>query len=244
MAGVRLDQLVVQRGLAESREKAQRLIVAGKVRVAGQVAVKPGHTYPEDAPLELEAPERFVSRGGEKLDAALRHFAVEVTGELCVDIGSSTGGFTDCLLQHGARHVIAVDVGRGQLHDRIRRDPRVSVMEGVNARYLDPAAFPDPPTFACVDASFISLTLLLPAVTHLLAGTGRMITLIKPQFEAGRGEVGRGGVVRDAAVHQRVIDKLRAFGTQELGLQWRGCCESPLRGPAGNVEFLAYWTKT
>jgi len=242
MAGTRLDLLVVQRGLAESREKAQRLIVAGKVRVDGQTAHKPGHTYPPESAVAVEAPERFVSRGGKKLEGALQTFNLSVHDAVCLDVGASTGGFTDCLLQHGARLVYAVDVGHGQLHERLRTDPRVVVMDGVNARQLEPAAFPERPTFATVDASFISLKLLLPAVAAVLARPAGLVTLIKPQFEAGRADVGKGGVVRDPAVHQRVVDAVRVFGERKLDLLWQGFCESPLRGPAGNLEFLAYWT--
>jgi 23S rRNA (cytidine1920-2'-O)/16S rRNA (cytidine1409-2'-O)-methyltransferase len=242
MAGIRLDQLMVQRGLAESRERAQRLIRAGKVTVAGQPAAKPGHTYPADAVLALEAPERFVSRGGEKLEGAFQHFHLTVTGEVCLDAGASTGGFTDCLLQHGARRVYAVDVGRNQLHPKLSADPRVTVMDGLNARLLKPAHFPEPPSFATVDASFISLRLLLPALVGVLTPGGRLLTLIKPQFEAGPENVGHGGVVRDAAIHERVLDDVRRFGEREAGLLCQGVCPSPLRGPAGNIEFLAYWT--
>lgn len=237
---LRLDLLLVQRGLVESREKAQRLILANKVRVNGQPARKPGHLHATDSALEIEAPERFVSRGGEKLEAAFQHWNLNVTGLVCLDIGASTGGFTDCLLQHGAARVYAVDVGRGQLHERLRTDARVVVMDELNARHLEPGRFPEPPAFATVDASFISLTLLLPAVRQVLAPHGRLVTLVKPQFEAGRKEVGPGGVVRDPAVHQRVLDTVRAAGEQ-AGFRWNGSIESPLRGPAGNVEFLAYW---
>ncbi|HMP76263.1 MAG TPA: TlyA family RNA methyltransferase [Kiritimatiellia bacterium] len=243
MTRIRLDQLVVQRGLAESREKAQRLILAGKVRVDGQPAGKPGHAIGEETEITIEAPERFVSRGGEKLEAAFVHWQLSVDGETCLDVGASTGGFTDCLLQHGARRVYAVDVGRAQLHARLAADPRVVVMDGVNARHLDAAAFPERPTFATMDASFISLALLLPAVAGVLAPGGRLVTLIKPQFEAGRDEVGRGGVVRDSAVHRQVVDRVRAEGGR-MGFRWHGEIESPLRGPAGNVEFIAYWTRT
>ena len=242
MKRVRLDLLLVQRGLAESREKAQRLVLAGKVRVDGQPAGKPGHTVGEEAELTVEAPERFVSRGGEKLEAAFVHWGLTVDGETCLDVGASTGGFTDCLLQHGARRVYAVDVGHAQLHARLAADPRVVVMDGVNARHLDAAAFPERPTFATMDASFISLTLLLPAVAGVLTPHARLVTLIKPQFEAGRDEVGRGGVVRDPAIHRQVVDSVRAEG-ERLGLTWQGEIESPLRGPAGNVEFIAYWTR-
>lgn len=237
----RLDQLVVQRGLAESREKAQRLILAGKVRVNGQQASKPGHTFDSDAEVTLDAPERFVSRGGDKLEAAFVHWHLHVEGSVCLDVGASTGGFTDCLLQHGAARVYAVDVGHNQLHERLRTDARVVAMDGVNARNLELASFPEAPSFAVVDASFISLNLLLPAVKRVLAPHGHMVTLIKPQFEAGRADVKRGGVVRDPAVHQRVVEHVRGAGEQ-LGFRWEGCIESPLRGPAGNVEFLAYWS--
>ena len=240
----RLDQLLVQRGLADSREKAQRLILAGEVRVAGQVATKPGHDYADDLELTVAQPERFVGRGGLKLEGAFQTFALDVMGKICVDVGASTGGFTDCLLQHGAARVYAVDVGRGQLHWKLRNDPRVVVMDGINARYLRPSQMPEVPAMATADASFISLTLLLPAVKKLLAPGGELITLIKPQFEAGRAEVGKGGVVRDPRIHQLVVERIRAFGVNELGLTWIGVCESPLKGPAGNVEFLAYWKKS
>lgn len=242
MARTRLDQLLVERGLAESREKAQRLIRAGSVTVDGQPAAKPGHLVADDADLAVAQPERFVSRGGEKLLGALAHFSIRPDGEACLDVGASTGGFTDCLLQHGARRVFAVDVGRNQLHPRIASDPRVVVRDGFNARSLAPTALSETPTFCTIDASFISLTLLLPAVSRCLANTARMVTLIKPQFEAGPEDVGRGGVVRDPAVHQRVIERVRAAG-ESLGWRWQGVVESPLKGPAGNTEFLAYWKR-
>jgi 23S rRNA (cytidine1920-2'-O)/16S rRNA (cytidine1409-2'-O)-methyltransferase len=240
---IRLDQLLVQRALAESREKAQRLIRAGEVRVNAQVATKPGHEVAADAAITVAQPERFVSRGGEKLEAAFQAFALAVTGKICLDIGASTGGFTDCLLQHGAARVYAVDVGRGQLHRRLHADGRIVVMDGVNARYLRPADLPEPPAVVTVDAAFISLTLLLPAVKELLVPGGEIVTLIKPQFEAGRAEVRKGGVVRDEAIRRQVVERVRLFGERTLGLRWCGLCESPLHGPAGNVEFLAYWKK-
>lgn len=241
MKAQRLDLALVERGLAESREKAQRLILAGKVRVNGQPATKAGAGVAADAALAVEAPERFVSRGGEKLEAALAAFPVSVAGRLCLDAGASTGGFTDCLLQRGAARVYAVDVGRGQLHEKIRTDPRVIVHDQINARLIEPSLFPEPPTFACVDVSFISLAKVLPAICRCLARPADLVTLIKPQFEAGREQVGRGGVVRDPAVHEQVIDRLRAFGVNELGLRWCGVIPSPLLGPAGNREFLAHW---
>jgi 23S rRNA (cytidine1920-2'-O)/16S rRNA (cytidine1409-2'-O)-methyltransferase len=239
----RLDQRVVELGLAESREKAQRLILAGKVRVNGLVAAKPGRPVAGDATIVTEQPERFVSRGGVKIEEAFTRFGLKVEGLVCLDVGASTGGFTDCLLQRGAARVYAVDVGRGQIHARLRQDARVVVMDRVNARHLKPEQFPERPAFAAVDVSFISLTLILPAVTQVLAGGGHLVTLIKPQFEAGRGKVGRGGVVRDPAVHAEVIERVRSFGVARLGLKWLGVCESPITGPAGNREFLAHWKK-
>ena len=239
----RLDELLVQRGLAESRAQAQRLIGAGAVRVNGHPATKAGHPVPADAALAVDQPARFVSRGGEKLEEAFRRFGLDATGRVCLDIGASTGGFTDCLLQHGAVRVYAVDVGHGQLHWKLRQDARVVVKEGVNARYLGAGDLPEQPTLAVVDVSFISLTKILPAVKELLASGGSLITLIKPQFEAGREQVGRGGVVREAGVRAQVIEAVRKFGTEQVGLEWLGVCESPLVGPAGNVEFLAHWKK-
>jgi len=241
MTKLRLDQLVVQQGLAESREKAQRLIRAGRIRVDGHPQTKPGHEYSEDAKLEAEAAERFVSRGGEKLETAFRAFAWDVQGKVAVDVGSSTGGFTDCLLQHGAAKVYAVDVGHGQLHWKLRQDPRVVVHEGINARMLDAGLFKEPPDVAVVDVSFISIELILPALIKVLSPTARIITLIKPQFEAGRDQVGKNGVVRDPVVHQAVIKRIREFGVNKLGLTWSGLVESAIKGPAGNVEFLALW---
>jgi len=239
--GVRLDQLVVDRGLAESREKAQRLIRAGQVRLQGVPLTKPGRPVDPEGTLTVDAPPPFVSRGGQKLQAAFDAFALDVQGAVCLDVGASTGGFTDCLLQHDAARVYAVDVGKGQLDWRLRNDPRVEVREGVNARYLEADAFDPRPRFACADVAFISLTLILPAMTRTLVPASTLVTLIKPQFEAGRDQVGKGGVVRDPAVHQAVIEKIRRFGTETLGLTWCGCVPSPLKGPAGNTEFLAHW---
>lgn len=239
----RLDLLVVQQGLAESREKAQALIRSGRVRVGGHPQTKPGHLYPDDTQLEVEAADRFVSRGGEKLETAFQLFPINVTGKVAVDVGASTGGFTDCLLQHGARKVFALDVGHGQLHWKLRNDPRVVSHEGVNARQLDPALFDETPEFAVVDVSFISLTLILPALCGILARPAELVTLIKPQFEAGRDQVGKNGVVRDPAVHQEVIERIKRFGETELNLVWSGLCESSIKGPAGNTEFLAWWKR-
>ncbi|MFT5122131.1 MAG: 23S rRNA (cytidine1920-2'-O)/16S rRNA (cytidine1409-2'-O)-methyltransferase [Kiritimatiellia bacterium] len=243
MAKPRLDLLLFERGLVESRELGQRLIRAGKVRVNGQVASKPGQSVAEDVELTVQEPERFVSRGGYKLLGALETFPITLTDRVCLDVGSSTGGFTDCMLQFGARKVFAVDVGLGQLNWRLRNDDRVVVMEQKNARYLTPEELDEVPGFASCDASFISLTKLLPAMTQVLAPGGEMLTLIKPQFEAGREKVGKGGVVRDPQVHQEVIASVRAFGENTLGLTWNDVVTSPLKGPKGNVEFLAWWKK-
>lgn len=239
---IRLDQLVVQAGHAESREMAQRFIRAGEVRVNGQVQTKPGHEFPEDVHLEISTGPRFVSRGGEKLEEAIQHFGIEVKEAICVDIGSSTGGFTDCLLKHGATKVYAFDVGHGQLHWKLRQDKRVISREEFNARYLRPADLPEKPTIVTIDVSFISLTLILSPAAEVLLPGGKIIALIKPQFEAGKEQVGRGGVVRDAAVHQQVIEKVKLFG-ESIGLKFNGVCPSPIKGPAGNIEFLAYFSK-
>lgn len=244
MAKQRLDILLVERRLAESREKAQRLILAGAVRVDGQVADKAGRPCAADALIEVSAGERFVSRGGGKLEAAFAAFPLDVTDKVCADIGASTGGFTDCLLQHRAAKVYAVDVGKGQLDWRLRNDPRVIVKEELNARYLSDRDIPEPFQFAVIDVSFISLTLILPPVKNLIDAGGQIVSLIKPQFEAGKEKVGKGGVVRDPAIHKAVVEQIRQFGTQALSLEWLGLCESPLRGPAGNIEFLAWWRKS
>lgn len=240
----RLDLLLVERGLTASREKAQRLILAGRVYVAGCPLTKAGQLVDAQAAVSVSAPERFVSRGGEKLAYAFVCFGLNVQGQICLDVGASTGGFTDCLLQHGAGKVYAVDVGTAQLHWTLRQNPRVVVMEHVNARYLRPADLAETPALAAIDVAFISLTKILPAVKDIVAAGGGLVTLIKPQFEAGRREVGKGGVVRNPAVRDRVVRDLRVFGEHELGLIWQDVVPSPLEGPAGNVEFLAYWKKT
>jgi 23S rRNA (cytidine1920-2'-O)/16S rRNA (cytidine1409-2'-O)-methyltransferase len=238
----RLDSLVVARGLAESREQAQRLILAGSVRVAGQVATKAGHRFADDAEITVAVRPRFVSRGGDKLEGAFVAFGLDVAGLDCLDVGASTGGFTDCLLQHGAARVIALDVGHAQIHWRISEDRRVTVIEGFNARYLKPADLPYPPRFAVADVSFISLRLILPRLADVLPVGAGLVTLIKPQFEAGRAQAPE-GVVRDPAVRQAVVDAIRGFGTADGRLAWLGVVASPLLGPEGNVEFLAYWKR-
>ncbi|CAG0969850.1 16S/23S rRNA (cytidine-2'-O)-methyltransferase TlyA [Anaerolineae bacterium] len=235
----RLDVLLVERGSADSREAARRLIMAGEVRVNGQVVSKPGQRVSVDAPISLRAAPRFVSRGGEKLDAALSAFGLSVEGLVCADVGASTGGFTDCLLQRGAHKVYAIDVGYGQLDYRLRGDSRVVVMERVNARYLE--SLPEKVSFVCLDASFIPLKLLLPAVIGWLQEQAEVIPLIKPQFEAGRADVGKNGVVRSAEVHARVLHEVLYFA-HESGFGVGGLVRSPLKGPAGNAEFLAWLT--
>lgn len=235
---VRLDVLLVERGLAESRSLAQRLIRTGEVLVAGQLADKPGADVAADADISLKARPRFVSRGGEKLAAALDGFSLNVGGLVAADIGASTGGFTDCLLQHGAVKVYAIDVGYGQLAWELRQDARVVVMERVNARYLE--ALPEPVDVIVSDVSFISLRIVYATAVHWLKPGGMVISLIKPQFEAGREHVGKGGVVRDPAIHRQVLEKVTAE-MAALGLGLRGLMVSPLLGPAGNVEFLGWW---
>ncbi|GAB4453454.1 MAG: TlyA family rRNA (cytidine-2'-O)-methyltransferase [Anaerolineae bacterium] len=229
--------LLCERGLVASRELARRMILAGEVRVDDQLVDKPGARVPVEAEIDLKAAPRFVSRGGEKLAAALDAFDIDVTGRVCADAGASTGGFTDCLLQRGARKVYSIDVGYGQLDYRLRTDPRVVVMERTNARYVE--SLPEPVSLATVDASFISLRLLLPAVWGWLAEPADVVPLIKPQFEAGRRDVGKGGVVRNAAVHRRVLQEVLSAAAA-LGFTVRGLIRSPLTGPAGNVEFLAW----
>jgi 23S rRNA (cytidine1920-2'-O)/16S rRNA (cytidine1409-2'-O)-methyltransferase len=239
----RLDVLVVARGFAESREQAQRLVMAGQVLVDGHASPKSGHKISADADITVRNVDRFVGRGGEKLQAAFDAFGFSVEGLTCLDVGASTGGFTDCMLQHGAEHVIALDVGTAQLHWKLRQDTRVTVMEQYNARHLKSDDLPVRPQFATFDVSFISLTLVMPPVIQALTPTAELVTLIKPQFEAGKAQVEKGGVVRDPAVREEVVERIRRFGVETQGLQWLGVCESPVRGPAGNVEFLAWWRK-
>ncbi len=234
----RLDQLLVERGLADSRAKAQALVLAGQVLVDGARAAKPGHTAPADVRLEVIAPPRYVGRGGLKLEAALDHFQIPVEDKVCLDVGASTGGFTDCLLQHGARRVYAVDVGAGQLDWKLRGDPRVVVREGVNARYLRPEDIGEPVDLAVCDVSFISVTLILPAVQPVLKDTGEMVILVKPQFEAGRKQVGKGGIVRDEAVRAAACARVEQ-AVRELEFR-TSVMESPVPGAEGNREFLLY----
>ncbi len=237
MARVRLDQLLVDRGLARSKAQAQAIILAGSVILqgAGSRTLKPGHTVPADAALQLVQPPRWASRAGQKLDAALGAFDVDPSGLACLDAGASTGGFTDVLLERGARIIYAVDVGRGQLVDRLRRDPRVVSMERTNLREL--GSLPEPIDVATLDLSFISLRLVLPPVRNLLADAGRCVALVKPQFEARRDVVPRRGIVRDPEVHRQVLAR---FGVDaaSAGFSPSGLIRSPISGTDGNVEFL------
>lgn len=259
MLKVRLDVLLTERGLAESRAKAQAMIMAGQVRVDDQVTLKPATGVAPDSVLTVDSGPRFVSRGGEKLDAGLEAFGIDVTGLTCADLGASTGGFTDCLLQRGAEKVYAIDVGKGILHWKLRKNPRVIVMEQTNARYVE--SLPEPVDFVTIDASFISLKILLPVVKKWLAHAplapsvsphllrkwgeteGGIVALIKPQFEAGRKDVSRGdGVIRDPEIHKQVLLDILSFARQE-GFGIVGLIKSPLLGPKGNAEFLA-WLST
>ncbi len=244
----RLDQALVERGLCPSREKAKRAIIAGQVRINEQLAHKPSDSvHPEDQ-ITLVAPEKFVSRGGHKLEHGLAHFQIDVVGKMAIDLGASTGGFTDCLLQRGAAKVFAVDVGQGQLAWKLRQDPRVVVLEKINARTLTATQLSQPffpADIVVIDCSFISLRLILPTAIALLAPFGKILALVKPQFEAGKMEADKGaGVITDPEVHERVIEELENFVSKKTSLQWRGQIESPLLGPAGNKEFLILLEKT
>ncbi|MBA2848592.1 TlyA family RNA methyltransferase [Thermosulfuriphilus ammonigenes] len=242
MSRQRLDKLLVQRGLFESRQKAQAAIMAGQVFVEGQRVDKAGALVPEEARVEVRGPVcPYVSRGGLKLEAAIEAFGISVAGKRALDVGASTGGFTDCLLKRGAARVYAVDVGYGQLHWRLRQDPRVVVLERTNARYLRLKDLGELVDLAVIDVSFISLTKIIPAVKKLVVPGGDIIALIKPQFEVGRGEVGRGGVVKDPQKHRKVISRLQDFFAAE-GLEDKGLIPSPILGPKGNREFLI-WLK-
>jgi 23S rRNA (cytidine1920-2'-O)/16S rRNA (cytidine1409-2'-O)-methyltransferase len=235
----RLDQLLVARGYFESREKAQRAIMAGSVSLGEQRADKPGTRVPEDVAITVKTAERYVGRGGLKLEAALAAFCIDPTGATCLDIGASTGGFTDCLLQRGAAKVFAIDVGHSQLDWKIRSDPRVVVREKLNARHLTRDDIPEPIAVCVIDVSFISLTLILPPAVALLSNGGVIVPLIKPQFELRKEDVGRGGVVRDPALHAQAVEKIRTFSTTLPGVTWAGLIESPILGGEGNKEFLA-----
>jgi 23S rRNA (cytidine1920-2'-O)/16S rRNA (cytidine1409-2'-O)-methyltransferase len=238
----RLDVTLVERGLCESREKAQRAIMAGLVRINQQPARKPSDSVGDGDELVLLGGEKYVSRGGYKLEHALEYFHLDVRGRVAIDLGASTGGFTDCLLQHGAARVYAVDVGQGQFAWKLRQDPRVIVMEKTNARDLAPARFPPPfapVDLVVIDCSFISLRKILPSAIALLRPAGNIAALLKPQFEAGKAEADKGaGVITDPAIHERVLRELREFTGTLPQAHWRASTESPLLGPAGNKEFL------
>ena len=244
--------ILVERALAESRTRAQALVMEGKVRVAGQTERKPSRLVDDGVPVEVEAPPRFVSRGGEKLEGAFALWGAETgdrgarlsaEGKICLDVGSSTGGFTDCLLQHGAEKVMAVDVGTNQLAYKIRTDPRVWARENYNARFMKPEDLPDIPALAVTDVSFISLRLILPPICGVLCGGGEIVALIKPQFEVGKGNA-PGGLVRDESLRLAARDGIVRFASDELGLELLGLAESPIRGrEMGNVEYLSWWRR-
>jgi 23S rRNA (cytidine1920-2'-O)/16S rRNA (cytidine1409-2'-O)-methyltransferase len=240
----RIDKLLVERGLAESRTKAQAMVMAGVVLVNEQRVEKPSDQVVPDAPIRIKHADdpasRYVGRGGLKLEAALREFQIDVRGLVCLDVGASTGGFTDCLLQNGAAKVFAIDVGHNQIDWRLRNDPRVEVREGVNARYLEPQDFPVQFALVVVDVSFISLTKVLPAIVPLMC-EGSLVVLIKPQFEVGRGEVGSGGVVRDEEKRIKAVNNVNEFAST-LGLKTEKTIESPITGADGNVEYLAHYS--
>jgi len=243
----RIDKLLVEKGLAESRTRAQAMVMAGVVLVNEQRVRKSSDLFSKDSHIRIKHADdpasRYVGRGGLKLEAALREFQIDVHGLICLDVGASTGGFTDCLLQYGAQRVFAVDVGHNQIDWRLRQDPRVEVREGVNARYLKSDDFQTRFDLAVMDVSFISATKVLPAIVPLLNDGGRLITLIKPQFEVGRGEVGSGGIVRDATKHSRVIEEVNQAALA-LGLKVVKMIDSPIRGAEGNMEFLAFYEKS
>ena len=235
----RLDVLLTERGLAENRIRAAALVLAGSITVNGQVAAKPGQACAEDAVIELREKLPYVSRGGIKLAGALNHFRLQVEGQVALDVGASTGGFTDCLLQAGAKLVYAVDVGKGLLHWKLRQAPRVKVLEEINARYLDVALIPEPLDLETIDVSFISLDKILPPVSRLLKPSGFILALVKPQFEVGKGEVGKGGVVRDPEKQRAAVDRIADFA-RSLGLEEKGRAPAAIKGPKGNQEFFLY----
>ncbi len=240
----RIDKLLVERGLAPSRTRAQAMVMAGVVLVDDQLVVKSSESFSQNVNIRIKGAgdpaARYVSRGGLKLEAGLREFQLDVNGLVCLDIGASTGGFTDCLLQHGAKQVCAIDVGHNQIDWRLRNDPRVELHEGVNARYLRPEDFTHKFDLATIDVSFISLTIILPAVVPLLSDRGGIIAVIKPQFEVGKGEVGKGGIVTDASKQRQVIERIN-HAAEQFGLKVSGLVESPIRGAEGNREFVALY---
>ena len=246
MARERIDKLLVDRGLAESRTKAQALIMSGVVLVNEQRVDKPSQQFDPNSVVRVKGGDdptsRYVGRGGLKLEAALREFQIDVDGLVCLDVGASTGGFTDCLLQHDAKKVVAIDVGHNQIDWRLRNDPRVEIREGVNARYLQPQDFSQKFDLAVIDVSFISVTKVLPAVVPLIGERGSIVTLVKPQFEVGRGEVGGGGIVRDPEKRLRAVEEVKTAAVS-LGLKVVNTIESPIQGAEGNIEFLVHFVR-
>lgn len=246
MARERIDKLLVDRGLAESRTKAQALIMSGVVLVNEQRVDKPSQQFDPNSVVRVKGGDdptsRYVGRGGLKLEAALREFQIDVDGLVCLDVGASTGGFTDCLLQHDAKKVVAIDVGHNQIDWRLRNDPRVEIREGVNARYLQPEDFCQEFDLAVIDVSFISVTKVLPAVVPLIGERGSIVTLVKPQFEVGRGEVGGGGIVRDPEKRLRAVEEVKTAAVS-LGLKVVNTIESPIQGAEGNIEFLVHFVR-
>jgi len=236
----RLDKVIKQRRLIRSRSRAQRMIEAGRVKVDGHVITRPGHPIDTEAEIEILAFEKYVSRGGEKLEAALEQFRIDPRGKVCLDVGASTGGFTDCLLQHGASKVYAVDIGHDQLHPSLRRDDRVVVREGLNARYLEPQDIAEPIDLVVIDVSFVSLKLVLPPLAEILAPTGEIVALVKPQFEVGKEKLPNDGVVKKEADRDTVLRDLRVFTEVETSWRVAGEMTSPIQGEKGNVEFFLH----
>lgn len=244
MARIRIDQALVQNGLAPSREQAKRLIMAGEVMMGeGEVITKPGWLVRPDAVLTVRQPPKFVSRGGLKLEGALEHFGIDVAGLVCLDVGASTGGFTDCLLQRGAVKVHAFDVGTNQMVWKLRNDPRVICRENFNVRHMQATDIPEPVDFIVADVSFISLTLVLPGALATLRPGGQALVLVKPQFELTREDIGPGGIVRDPALHERACRRVEEFVRARSDLEWRGIVESTIQGTDGNREFLAWFAR-
>lgn len=243
MARIRLDLALVQRGLVPSREQAKRLIMAGEVLLGEEIVTKPGWLVRQDAVLRVKEPPRFVSRGGFKLEGALEYFAIKVEGCVAMDVGASTGGFTDCLLQRGASKIYAFDVGTNQMVWKLRSDPRVVCRENFNVRHLTAADVPETVDLIVADVSFISLTLVLPGALSVLRAGGQALVLVKPQFELTREEVGKGGIVREPELHAKACERIRGFVQNQVDLEWRGLVESSIQGTDGNREFLAWFAK-
>ena len=243
MNKIRLDQLLVNRSLVESKEKAQKLIYGGLVKVNEILSTKPGHKFNEDCKINIKQKEKYVSRGGLKFEEAYNKFNLKIKNNICLDIGSSTGGFTDFMLQHKADRIYAVDCGTNQLHWTLRKNSKIIVMEKTNARYLSKKESPELVDLCTIDVSFISLKKILPSVINLINNNGVIVSLIKPQFEAGKDQIDKGGVITNPIIHEKVINDIKDFGEKKLNLKWLDFCISPLKGPAGNKEFFAHWRK-